>query len=317
MRSEPSEPSIEVLLRELHAPRVEPPTQHDIADVGELEALAAWSQRYAKPPEPDRVADGSMGAGLLGLLSMLGRHRLAVALAAMLMAVVGACVLPTSYEIPLGTSIEIHIVDGELASAQEIARYVHERSDAAEVDVLMRELVHDGGTPQIVMLIRLWDHELPLGEIIPELREQFPELENAEITETALEGEIDTIWARRLAHRAFSLSLREVDVEQARHQLVLELQSRGFEDDEIVVKVRDRADGHREIEVQVERRDIDGQHEHGTDAATDPFDLHGLGPGFQWVMDPDRPEHVELPAPAAGSAAGSAIQVHVQPGDEQ
>lgn len=283
-----SKSSIEASLRELHAPRVEPSADQDIASARESEAIAAWSQRYAKPSDlgVDSGADRGAGSGLWGLLSVLGRHRLAVAFAVMLMAVVGACVLPTSYEIPLGTSIEIHVVEGELASAQEIANYVHERSDAAEVDVLMREVVHTGATPQIVMLIRLWDHELPLGEIIPALREQFPELEHAEITETALEGEIDTIWARRLAHRAFSLSLREVDVEQARDQLVLELQSRGFEDDEIVVEVRDRADGHREIEVQVERR---GSQIDGADTAADSLELPGFGL-----------EHLELLAPPPG-----------------
>jgi hypothetical protein len=203
------------------------------------------------------------------MFGMLARHRLAVALSVMLMAIVGACVLPTSYDIPLGTSVEIRVLAGELSSAQEIAKYVQDRSNAAEVDVLMREV--DGGDgPQFVMMIRLWDHELALGEIGPELREQFPELEGAEIIETPLEGEIETIWARRLANRAFSLSLREADVEQARAQLILELQSRGFEADEIVVEVRDLEDGHREVEVQIERRDVQGSPEHAELLAPPP-----------------------------------------------
>ncbi|KIG14856.1 hypothetical protein DB30_06310 [Enhygromyxa salina] len=256
---------IEARLRELHAPRIEPSPAHgEAADAREAEALAAWSQRYAnaRPDAGQRAASGR-GASLLGVLGVFGRHRLAVALAAMLMAIVGACVLPTSYEIPLGISVEIRVAAGELDSAQEIANYVQARSNAAEVDVLMREVVGAGSGPQFVMMIRLWDHELALGEIELELREQFPELEGAEIIETPLEGEIETIWARRLANRAFSLSLREVDVEQARAQLLLELQAQGFEDDEVVVEVRDREDGQREVEVQIERRGFQADgHEH-------------------------------------------------------
>ncbi|PRQ10258.1 hypothetical protein [Enhygromyxa salina] len=305
-----SEPSIEARLRELHAPRIEPspapdqpdqPDQRASADAREAEALAAWSQRYATPArEPDPGEHG-----LLGVFGMLARHRLAVALAVMLVAIVGACVLPTSYEVPLGTSVEIRMLGGELSSAQSIAKYVQARSNASEVDVLMREIAVDGSGSQFVMMIRLWDHELALGEIEHELREQFPELEHAKIIETPLEGEIETIWARRLANRAFSLSLREVDVEQARAQLLLELQARGFEEDEIVVKVRDRASGEREVEVQIERRGFQGDAD-GDSALMDP-----LGPGFHWVMDPSSPEHVVLPAPPHGAA----VRVDVR-GDE-
>jgi hypothetical protein len=280
--------SIEHHLRESHAPRVEPPSP---SPASEDAAVAAWARRHGgdelRAPQP-RVFD------------LLAAHRVAVAVASTLLLVVGACVLPTSYDIPLGLNIEIHAASGERLPVEELSRYVHERSDAAEVDVLMREVVRDGGPPQMALSIRLWDQNLALGELEPELREQFPALANAEIVETPLEGEIETIWARRLAHRAFAISLRDADVEHARHALLIDLQDRGYERGQFVVMVRDRDDGqflHREIEVQVERRAIG-------DGNPPPIEDEL---GFRWVLDPSGGEEVELEAPPAGHV----VRIHV------
>jgi hypothetical protein len=284
-----TESSIERALRELHAPRFDPPSP---SPAHEDAVLAAWTRRHADQ------AQGQTASRLFGLLAP---HRMAVALAGtlgMLFAVVGACVLPTSYDIPLGLSLEIRAASGDRLPVQELSHYVHERSDATEVDVLMRELVRDGGPAQMQLSIRLWDQNLALGELEPELRERFPALANAEIIETPLEGEIETIWARRLAHRAFEISLRDADVEHARHALLIELQSRGHEDDQVVVIVRDRddlGDGHREIEVQVERHVIGGH----VPSIEEPA-------AFHWVRDfdnggaPSGNAPVELEAPPAG-----------------
>ncbi|PRQ02118.1 hypothetical protein ENSA5_25770 [Enhygromyxa salina] len=272
----PSDPSTKELLRELHAPRVDPPPLRPSA---EQAAVSAWAARYAQPGGAGAGAKETRGGGV-GLLALLVSHRVALAFGALMVAIVGACVLPTSYDIPLGLSVEIRPADGERLPASEIARYVRERSDAAEVDVLVREQVQaGGGEPQTLMQIRLWDQGLALGEIEPELREQFPALADAEIVETALEGEIDTIWARRLAHRAFRVSLREADLEEARAQLLADLHSRGFKDEEVVVKVRDLEDGGREIEVEVEVEDRSlGEGDQAGPPAE--LELDGIGPGF-------------------------------------
>lgn len=274
--------SIRRELRELHAPRFEPPSP---SPAQEDAVLAAWTRRHGEPAGHAARA----AAPATRVLGLLAPHRIAVAIAGTLLAVVGACVLPTSYDIPLGLSLEIRAASGERLPVQELSHYVHERSDASEVDVMMRELVLDDGPPQMQLSIRLWDQNLALGELEPELREQFPALANAEIIETPLEGEIETIWARRLAHRAFAFSLRDADVEQARHALLVELQSRGHEDDQVVVLVRDRDDGRREIEVQIERHVIDGDEALPLDDA----------PGFHWVRESGNAE-VELEAPPAG-----------------
>jgi hypothetical protein len=252
-----TESSIERELRELHAPRIEPPSP---SPADEDAVVAAWARRHAVKT---RASD------------LLAPYRVAAAVTGTLLAVLAACVLPTSYDIPLGLSLEIRAASGERLPVRELSHYVHERSDATEVDVMMRELVLDGGPPQMQLSIRLWDQNLALGELEPELREQFPALANAEIIETALEGEIETIWARRLAHRAFAFSLRDADVEQARHALLVELQNHGHEDDQVVVLVRDRHDGHREIEVQIERHVIGG-------GEAPPIEDE---PGFRWVRD--------------------------------
>jgi hypothetical protein len=272
-----TESSIEPELRELHAPRFEPPSP---SAAHEDAVVAAWSRRHSDTQPP------GLQTRALGLLAP---HRIAVAVAGTLLAVLGACVLPTAYDIPLGLSLEIRAASGERLPVQELSHYVHERSDATQVDVMMREVVLDDGPPQMQLSIRLWDQNLALGELEPELRERFPALAHAEIIETPLEGEIETIWARRLAHRAFAVSLRDADVEQARHALLIELQSRGHEDDQVVVLVRDRPDGHREIEVQIERHAIgEGEVPPLEDAIP-----------FHWVRESGNAE-VELEAPPAG-----------------
>jgi hypothetical protein len=238
-----TERSIERELRDLHAPRVEMPSP---SPASEEAAVAAWARRHQRQDHRGLTQPRMFG--------LLAAHRAAVAIAGTLLAVVGACVLPTSYDIPLGLSVEIRAASGEELPVEQLTRYVHERSDAAGVEVMMREIVLDGATPQMQLSIRLWDQNLALGELEPELREQFPALANAEILETPLEGEIETIWGRRLAHRAFAISLRDADIEQARQALLLDLQSRGHEADQIEVEVRDHDDGRLEIQVQVHDR---------------------------------------------------------------
>lgn len=284
-----SESSIEQQLRDLHAPHIEPPRP---SERSEAEALLAWAERHAAANEPAPMSAWSKLA-----LALAGR-RLAVAFATVFVLVFGACVLPTSYEIPLGLSIEIRPAAGEQLPIQDIERYVEQRSGATEVQVLLREVVSDGGEPVAGMWIRLWDQNLALGEIEPELRERFPSLASAEIRETALAGEVETIWGRRFAHRALQLPPREADVEHARRMLLMQLHEQGFEAHEVVVKVRDREDGRREVEVQVERSLSDGPLPRGAE--------------FQWVTNGEPPTRVQLDAPPSGQA----VRIHVG-GDEQ
>jgi hypothetical protein len=281
--------TIERSLRELHAPVFEPPSP---SPADEDADVSAWARRHAD--HADHADHGR--TPIARLFGLLAPHRLAVAVAGTLLAVVGACVLPTSYDIPLGLSLEIRAAAGDRLPVQELSQYVEARSNAAEVEVLMNELIRDGGPSQMQLSIRLWDQNLALGELEPELRERFPALASAEIIETRLEGEIDTIWARRLAHRAFAISLRDADVEQARRALLVDLQSRGHKDDQVVVMVRDRPDGHREIEVQIERHTIDGR---------DLAPIEDV-PGFHWVRHPRDDlgggSGIDLEAPPAGEA---------------
>lgn len=297
-----SDPSIETQLRELHAPRGSLPEPREDA------VLAAWSQRYesgdARGPDG---GDGRDGGGRWGVLALFAAHRLAVAFGLLAVLIVGACVLPTSYDVPLGLSLEIRAAAGAQIPAREIAQYVQERSGASEVDVMVRQHVDDvggGSVPAAEMMIRLWDQGLALGELEPELREAFPSLADAEIEEIALEGEVEMMWGRRLVHRALHVDLREVDIERARHELLLELHAQGFEHDEVVVEVRDREDGHREVEVKIEGHRVD---EHG--------------PGFEWVMDPKAPREepgaelielrdggVDLEVPEAGEP----VKIHLR-----
>lgn len=298
MPSESSTDLVERELAELHRPRVEPPAPDERL---EAELLSSWAARYARPHagvESPRSREGVRAGVWVGVWSALAGHRLALACFALFVVLAGACVLPTSLDVPLGLAVEIRSSSGALP-AQDIARYVQSRAEAGKVDVIVRELVRDG-EPESHMQIRLWDQSLALGELEHELRVEFPALADAEIDERALEGEVETIWGRRLAHRAFDLSLRETDVEQARLELLVRLQQQGFDEDEITVKVRDRDDGHREVEVRVE------QHRTGTDEGAA---IDALGPEFRWVHDPRGAEAIEVPT---GHADGP-VRIELRP----
>lgn len=266
----PSE--IESTLRAVHAPRVEPPAEDPAL---EREILGAWARRYAAGE--DAGGERAPG-GFAALFAIFAAHRLAVGLGAALLLIVAACVMPTAYEVPLGLGVQVEAPVGEELPAREIAAFVRETSGAAEIDVIVRQVHRDGEQPQTRMMIRLWDQDLAVGELGPQLRARFPEaLAAARIDEQALEGEVETIWARRLAHRTFERGLREADVEEARAQLLARLQAQGYDEREIVVKVRDRPDGHREVELRIERH-LEGE---GEPPELGPLPEHGL----EWVLE--------------------------------
>jgi hypothetical protein len=287
---------LETQLEQLHAPRVEPPAP---TQVDEAAAILAWVQRHAQgevasslrhppaqSPGPSRDAlrhppAQSPGPSRDASLAWFGAHRFAVGFAALFVLVFGACVLPTSYEIPLGLRIDVHAPPGERLPVHELTAFVRERSQAAKIEVVAREVVRDGGPPTAELSILLWDQAAALGELEPQLREQFPALANADIHEHALAGELDTIWGRRLAHRALRMPPREVDVEHARAALLIQLHASGLEQDEVVVEVRDLADGHREVEVQIERELELGELPEG--GAEGGAEGAHAGPQFRWV----------------------------------
>src|SRR5690606_24986268 len=254
----------------VHAPKIEVPGPDPELERELLARLVGPSQRETS----------SSRWGWWGWLEL--RARLAVAVAAVLLVIVGACVLPTSYDVPLGLSVEIS-THAELPHA-EIAEFVRERGDASEVDVFVRRSEHAGTREQAEtqMLIRMWDQDLAIGELEHQLREAFPDaLRDATIVETPLEGEVETIWGRRIAHRAVHLSLREADLAQARAQLPAPLRAQGLTAEQVVVEVRDRPDGRREIKVEIEREaSSDGE------LPELSLPLDELGPDARWVLDP-------------------------------
>ena len=279
--------SISAVLRELLRPSVAPPAA---SDASESAAVAAWAARYAKSEAP-----GSRGRGP-GSLGLLAPRRLAVAFGATLMAVVGACALPTTYEVPVGLSVEIRASEGERLPSMEIARYVRERSDATEVEMMMREQRDDDGRAETSMQIRLWDQNLALGEIEPELRELFPSLDGAEIVETALEGEFETNWGRRLAHHAFALSLRDAEFEAVREQVLLDLEARGVTEGAVFVIIHDQGD-HRQVEIE-QHRVLD-------------LDAGELPEEIEWVVDPEQLRALELRG-RDGGREGEDVDVRIE-----
>jgi hypothetical protein len=234
----PSE--IDRLLRRIHAPRVEPPSADPKL---ERDVIARWSAHWSGP-------QGGSPRGW-----WFSTPRLAIALAAVLLVIVGACVLPTSYDVPLGLSVEI-TTTAELPH-QAIAEFVREQGEAREIEVFVRRHAsasERASESQTQMLIHMWDQNLAVGELEQQLRDAFPEeLRDATIVETPLAGEVETIWGRRIAHRAFHVALREADLEQARTQLLAQLHAQGLTAEQVVVEVSDRPDGRREIRVEIER----------------------------------------------------------------
>jgi hypothetical protein len=50
------------------------------------------------------------------------------------------------------------------------------------------------------------------------------------------------------------MALRDVDVEQARAHLLVQLEAQGLNAEEVVVEVNDRPNGMREVRVEIERK---------------------------------------------------------------
>ncbi|NVB40776.1 hypothetical protein G6O69_23250 [Pseudenhygromyxa sp. WMMC2535] len=254
----PTEHELEAQLREAHTSGVKPPVR---SEAGEAAALASWAARYAEgaPREPaPREPVGETRRSRPRLLAMIAAHRFAAGLGLLLSLVAAACVLPTSYEIPLGIAVEIAF-DSDMPDApvDEMAERLRVASSASEVSVFMRRIADEesGGEAHVEVGVRLWDQQLGVDEVEGVLRESFPEtLAGAEIEVIPLEGEVSTIWARRLAHRAFHVSLREADLEQARAQVLADLERQGFGAAEVSVEVLDHPDGRREVSVEIERR---------------------------------------------------------------
>lgn len=232
----PSE--IDRLLRSLLAPKVEvpradPQLEHDITN--------RWAARHQAIARRE------------GWFARALTPRLAAAFASLLLVIVGACVLPTRYDVPLGLSVEITVPGDELPH-QAIADFVRERGEASEVEVFVR--IHESrgepaSEPRTLMRIHMWDQNLAVGELEHELRDAFPdELRLATIAETPLEGEVETIWGRRIAHRAFRVALRRADLEQARAQLLAQLKAQGITGEAVSVEVRELPDGGREFKVE-------------------------------------------------------------------
>lgn len=231
----PSE--IDHLLRSLLAPKVEVPRADPQL---ERDVTARWAARHQAIARPH------------SWLARALTPRLAAAFASLLLVIVGACVLPTRYDVPLGLSVEI-ASPAELPH-QAIADFVRERGEASEVEVFVR--IHEtrgepASEPRTQMRIHMWDQNLAVGELEHELRDAFPEeLRLATIAETPLEGEVETIWGRRIAHRAFRVALRRADLEQARAQLLVQLNAQGITGEAVSVQVTERPDGGREFKVE-------------------------------------------------------------------
>ncbi|EDM79674.1 hypothetical protein PPSIR1_16470 [Plesiocystis pacifica SIR-1] len=286
----PSE--LDALLRELHERRPldgEPLEIPQPTPELEAELLGMWSGCFEDRDPAD--GEGGLLALVQGLAWFAASARLALVAGVAVLAVFAACVVPTSYAVDLGLSVEL-TVEGEHAElpAKAMAEFLTEASGAERVDMMVHEVRTERGGVEASstrLAVRLWGEDLPYGVLEEELRAEFPELlADVEVIERPLEGAVETVWARRLAHRTFHLALSEADVEAAREELLVRLYAQGFDEDEVVVKVRDRPDGHREIQIGIERNDIDVE---GADAGRAEGNIEEELDELKWLIDPEQP----------------------------
>lgn len=185
--------------------------------------------------------------------------------AAALAIAVGACVSPSDYEVKMGDRLGI-LVDAEKRHAvdvQEIVQFVRGGYplDRLEVEVRMERSVFRTGEGakegQTIMRIQLdmVGEGADADEVWEDLVEEFPALTGARMEDEDLEGTVHGTFGGLLALRYLDLVIDEHGVEEAKRQILADLEARGFEGDAEIDIQDHKGDGNHERKVEIRLRE--------------------------------------------------------------
>lgn len=217
-------------LRRLYGP-VPPDSSPPVA----LErALLAEHARLHPGPAPARAWAGVRwaAAGLAGALGLAA-----------------ACQVPVDYEREFGVSVACDLSAGTWPEGQ-IERAAHDLAVAlGGAAAAIRVEARGDGTRRF--RIDLWGADLDEAALLAELRRAAPGLPEDACTPIPLAGTVHGTLGGRLGYGLLDLDLDHADAEEARREILAELERRGLEGD-AEVEIRDHGDGKREVQIRIE-----------------------------------------------------------------
>jgi hypothetical protein len=180
--------------------------------------------------------------------------------AALVAVVVGACVTPSDYEVKMGDRLGI-LVDAEKShtvDVEEIVRFVEQgyELETLEAEVRMEKSVFRTGTgaseSQAIMRIQLdmVGRGADADAVWEDLVAEFPALVGARMEDEDLEGTVHGTFGGLLAHRYLDVVIDERGAEEAKRQILADLEARGFKG-EAQVDIQDHEDGKRSVEIRL------------------------------------------------------------------
>lgn len=177
-------------------------------------------------------------------------------------ALVGACQIPTEYELGLGHRIAIEIPYSAASEVgpDQLAQFIEDNYEVESIEVAARIELDtdpaDDAVPSGTMVVNLdvMGQGLHIEDVWDDLLAEYPILEGSRLENEALQAHVHGTWGGRLSHRWLDVVMDEHGVEEARRQLLLDLEARGIDTEsaEVTVTQSDEDGRHeRRIEVRV------------------------------------------------------------------
>jgi hypothetical protein len=219
----------------------------------------------ASAPAPDTARRDALEDELVARLPVARARRrwpriaLGIGLGGALAAV--ACALPSDYDADLGHRLAIVVAESTDVDPRAIATFVEERYAPDELRMAVSQhrtreegpdgsVIEQGGELRIE--IDAVGEDIDTDEMWEELVDAFPELEGGRLEDEALRTVVHGTLGGRLSHAWLDVVIDRGSIEDAKAQILLQLDAQGFDGQAHVEIVDDEdPDGHHRREVRV------------------------------------------------------------------
>ena len=220
--------------------------------------------RGSKPSAPDAELEARLLARqrtlyprkrvwTMNLNPRLHPGRFGLALTLLLLVGIGACSVPSSYDVEVGQAMAIQFsrqLDGPTPELQEVLGHMDGIPGVEGVNVNQR-ITPDG----TLLNIMLSGRDIDARRVAADLAERFPVLEGAEISYHPIEQTVEGPLFERLAHDLFGMEF-EIEVcgdtpEEIEQHILEQLAAEGYEGDANVDVIVDEESGQVEINMEL------------------------------------------------------------------
>ncbi len=216
----------------------------------ELEARLIARQRTLYPPTKGWT---------MNFNPRLHPGRLVLASAFLLLLGLGACSVPSSYDVEVGQAMAIQFSKQIEGSAPELQEMLGHMDGLPGVEGVM---VNQRITPDGTRLdIRLSGTDIDVGQVAAELSERFPLLADAEISTHPIERSVEGPFYERIAHEVFgwefSFEVTGDTPEEIELEILEQFAAEGYDGDVDVDVTMDEEAGATEIQMELRIEDGD------------------------------------------------------------